>query len=96
MLIIIGIIIAIMINYKKINNIILIGIGSIIAGGIGNLIDRIFRMYVIDFIDFSKIIDFPIFNIADICVVIGVFIIGFGYISSIRGEISEENNSRSR
>lgn len=34
------------------------------AGAIGNLIDRIFRKYVIDFIYF-KAIDFPIFNVAD-------------------------------
>ncbi len=39
------------------------------AGAIGNLIDRIFHKYVIDFIYF-KIIDFWIFNFADICVTV--------------------------
>ena len=42
----------------------------IIAGGIGNLIDRISLGYVIDFLDF-RIINFPVFNFADICVTLG-------------------------
>ena len=36
----------------------------ITAGAIGNLIDRIFRKYVVDFLYF-ELIDFPIFNVAD-------------------------------
>lgn len=43
---------------------------AVIAGGIGNLIDRIRLGYVIDYID-VKLFDFAIFNFADICVVIG-------------------------
>ena len=37
------------------------------AGAIGNLIDRLSHSYVVDFIYF-KMINFPIFNFADICV----------------------------
>jgi signal peptidase II len=37
------------------------------AGAVGNLIDRLFLSYVRDFMYFS-LIDFPIFNVADICV----------------------------
>ena len=44
---------------------------QLFAGGIGNLIDRIGLHYVRDFIYF-KIIDFPVFNVADICVTCGV------------------------
>lgn len=43
---------------------------AVIAGGIGNLIDRIRLGYVIDYID-VKLFDFAIFNFADICVVLG-------------------------
>lgn len=45
------------------------------AGAVGNLIDRVFRGYVIDFIYFS-LIDFPVFNVADIYVVCsGIFLV---------------------
>lgn len=42
----------------------------IVAGGIGNMIDRIAQGYVVDFLSF-KLIHFPVFNVADCCVVIG-------------------------
>lgn len=45
-------------------NLIMIGFFS---GAVGNLADRIFRHYVVDFLYFS-LIDFPIFNVADIYV----------------------------
>ena len=49
----------------------------IAAGAVGNMIDRLFRHYVVDFLYFS-LIDFPVFNVADIYVVvatIGLFIL---------------------
>ena len=46
----------------------------LIAGAIGNLIDRIRLNYVIDFIYF-KLINFPIFNLADSCVTIGCVVL---------------------
>lgn len=46
----------------------------IIGGGVGNLIDRVYRGYVIDYINVS-LIDFPIFNFADICVTCGTIIL---------------------
>lgn len=59
-------------------NIILIGF---FAGAIGNLIDRMVHNYVIDFLYFS-LINFPIFNVADIYVTlsaIALIIVGFFY-----------------
>lgn len=47
-----------------------------IAGGIGNLIDRFRLNYVIDTFYF-KLIDFPVFNVADSCVVIGAILFAF-------------------
>ena len=60
---------------KKIKNkYLLITATIIIAGGLGNLIDRIFRGYVIDFIK-VLFIDFPVFNFADILVTCGSFML---------------------
>lgn len=50
-------------NGKFLNYILVI----LAAGAIGNLIDRIRFQYVVDFV-YIKLIDFPIFNFADICV----------------------------
>lgn len=46
------------------------------AGAIGNMIDRIRYHYVIDFLYF-KLIDFPIFNVADIYVVVSMFMLAY-------------------
>lgn len=46
----------------------------IAAGAVGNLIDRVFRSYVVDFIYF-KLIDFPIFNVADIYVTVSAILL---------------------
>ena len=54
------------------------GLSFILAGSIGNGIDRIFNGYVIDFIKI-KFIDFPVFNVADIVINIGVLIIIVSY-----------------
>ena len=54
----------------------------IAAGAVGNMIDRLFRHYVVDFLYFS-LIDFPVFNVADIyitcCAVLLVLFVVFYY-----------------
>lgn len=49
-------------------------IDVLVAGAVGNLIDRVAHAYVIDFIYFS-IINFPVFNVADIYVTISVVVL---------------------
>ncbi|MGM9568263.1 MAG: signal peptidase II [Clostridia bacterium] len=49
-------------------------VSVIIAGALGNCIDRIFRGYVVDFIDFTY---WPVFNMADIAVVCGTVLLAF-------------------
>ncbi len=65
---------------NDISTYILISLGLILAGGIGNLIDRIFRGFVVDYIDVNQLIKFPVFNIADICIVLGCILIIVNFI----------------
>lgn len=53
---------------KTLHKLLAISISFVIAGGAGNLIDRVLLGYVVDYFDFRV---FPIFNIADIFVCIG-------------------------
>lgn len=72
----IGLVYFFMIKDKKIEKIEEIGYGILLGGIVGNLIDRTIFGYVIDFLHFTfGGYQFPIFNIADIGIVIGTFII---------------------
>jgi signal peptidase II len=66
------------------NKISMIGIIFILAGGLGNVIDRVFYGYVVDYVNL-KFINFPIFNFADVCVFVGsILLICVYYIQSRR------------
>ena len=66
--------------------------GLIIGGIIGNLFDRIFFGYVTDFLDFRFFgYHYPVFNLADTFIVVGIFIM---IIMIIRKEYHERNKSR--
>lgn len=49
-----------------------IGLGLILGGAVGNLLDRVRLGYVIDFIDLHW---WPVFNMADSCIVFGVVLL---------------------
>ena len=53
-----------------------VSMAMIIGGGIGNMIDRVFLGYVVDFIDVT-LINFAVFNVADsfVCVGAGIMIV---------------------
>ncbi|MBQ9011348.1 MAG: signal peptidase II [Bacilli bacterium] len=64
--------------------------GILFGGIIGNLIDRLFRGYVIDYLDFTIFgYSFPVFNLADICITISIVLLIF-YIYK-----GEKNENRS-
>lgn len=62
---------------------------SLLIGGIlGNLFDRIIYGYVVDYLDFYIFgYNFPIFNIADICIVISVILIVIDTLWGGNGEV---------
>ncbi len=68
-----------------------VSISLIVGGGIGNMIDRVYLDYVIDFIDFCAF-DFWIwvFNIADACVCVGGGMLLLWCILSLIRETKEE------
>jgi len=69
--IIFSIVLTYLILYKNtLNSIDLYSYSFILGGTIGNGIDRIYRGFVVDFINLN-IINFPVFNIADISINIG-------------------------
>ena len=58
-----------------------ISLSMILAGALGNLIDRVFRGSVIDFLDFSvKGWHWPSFNLADSCISIGALLLVFVFL----------------
>ena len=71
-----------------------ISYGLVLGGAIGNLFDRIVYGYVIDFIDVYIFgYDYPIFNVADSCVVVGIILI---LLLSFKSEGSEKDEVNSR
>lgn len=71
-IVVLGIIIKFIISQKdRVDTKTLASFTFILAGGFSNLIDRIVRGFVVDYIDVTKLFDFPVFNIADIFIVIG-------------------------
>lgn len=60
-------------KYAKQSPLLATALGLLLGGAIGNFIDRLFRKEVVDFLDFQIInYNYPIFNIADSALVIGV------------------------
>jgi signal peptidase II len=57
-------------RHRKDSKMLLALLTIIFAGGLGNLVERVFNGFVVDFI-YVKIINFPCFNFADICVSVG-------------------------
>lgn len=65
------------VKYKYKHPFFMISAVMVMAGGVGNLIDRVRFGYVVDYLD-VKLFNFAVFNFADICVVLGaIFLLVF-------------------
>ena len=72
---------------KKLTPAIRYPLAMIVGGGIGNMIDRIFVGYVVDFFD-ARFINFPVFNVADCFITVGAFTLFFVILyDTVREEI---------
>ena len=71
--IVIGVVIYYLQKYGKNSRLFSVALALILAGSIGNFIDRIRFEYVIDMVRL-EVINFPIFNVADMSLSIGVFL----------------------
>ena len=71
---------------KKLSTINIWLYGILLGGILGNLGDRIFRGYVVDYLDFN-IFNFPVFNLADVFIVISVILICISLLRSEKNEI---------
>lgn len=81
------------IKNQKLNKINIWVTGLLIGGILGNLVDRIFHGFVIDYISFSfGKYSWPIFNFADTCIILSIIMI---LIITIKGE-NNENQSAGR
>lgn len=66
--------------------------GLLIGGIFGNLFDRIFRGYVVDFLNFYIFkYDFPVFNVADMLIVIGIILM---FIEIVGGKYGSKSNKK--
>lgn len=61
----------------------ILGAGLIVGGALGNLVDRLIIGKVIDFISFD-FLGFPIFNVADIAITVGVIMSGVAILGNAR------------
>ena len=57
----------------------------VLSGDIGNIIDRLFRGYVVDFFEFT-FFEWPVFNVADIYVVVGVILLALMIVFVVKDE----------
>lgn len=66
--------------------------GLLVGGIMGNLIDRVLRMQVVDYLDFNIFgYNFPVFNLADIVIVISMILIVIQIIKGDKNEVSSKS-----
>lgn len=71
-----------------------VSLALVVAGGIGNCVDRLVTGYVVDFIQFT-FIEFPVFNVADICVTCGVVLFLISLVASMIADDSPSSEGGS-
>ena len=73
--------------------VVFIGIGLMVGGALGNMIDRVFRGTVVDYFDLHW---WPVFNVADVAIVVGVIIVVIAVLLSMRSDSMEGETEREK
>lgn len=68
----VGILLALLIRSRPRQTWLRAALACILAGALGNIVDRVRWRYVVDFIDWHKWFRWPTFNVADIAITVGV------------------------
>lgn len=68
----------------------------ILAGGFSNLVDRLFRGYVVDFINMFPNAKFPIFNLADTYIIVGWVVLAAIFAGYTYKELRENKRLKSK
>lgn len=80
--------------FKTKDKLLKLALALVLGGALGNLIDRVIKGGVTDFLDFYfGSYNFPTFNVADIFIVIGTILLGI-YIIVYGKELEEEDNEK--
>lgn len=71
------------------------GFSLFLAGAVGNMVDRIFLGHVRDFL-FFELINFPIFNVADICLNVGAALLILFFIKTEIATLKQNKESQKK
>jgi signal peptidase II len=87
------VVIAIFIYYRQLatqQRLLRFSLGLQLGGALGNLLDRLTRGYVVDFIHFKF---WPVFNVADSCIVVGVALMAYFLLKEGQAEANERQET---
>jgi len=95
---VVAISLVVMLWYNSAQKMVSLAMACILAGAVGNVIDRICLGYVVDYLDFYwRDMHFPAFNLADIAICVGAgMLILNEVIQLVRKKPAKENNSEKR
>ena len=83
----------VLIRYYRRHTLLTVALSSILAGGLGNMFDRVFnnnaagKGYVVDFLDFD-FVNFAVFNVADIFITVGAVLLAV-YVIFFEGRVEK-------
>lgn len=86
--------VALLLKYGLKNKLMFWAIALVLFGGVGNMLDRIFRGgYVVDFLHFTFWKSFPVFNVADCAIVVGAALLVIYFVDGMFKESRQKREN---